>query len=719
MLHRAVSAKLMLAILLTVFAGACALAQGNLSVYSDELDNGFQDWGWATHNYANPSPVHSGTYSISVTIDTNNYPGLQICRAVGTDLNSTPYNSLSLWINGGSGGGQQLQVYGLLDAGGAQSARQLTVTLPDLQTNWQQVTIPLSSLGVADSPNFTGFVIQSSIGATQATFYVDDIQLDANPPPALVHIGVDAAQTIRAADARWFGLNTALWDGYFDTPTTANDLKQLGTRILRFPGGSDSDAFHWQSNYVVAASWEGWPTWFTNFAHIATNVGAQAVITANYGTGTPAEAAAWVRCSNVTNHYAFANWEIGNECYGTWEMDSNSLPHDPYTYAVRAAQYFTQMTAVDSTIKIGVPVVPGEDNNDNGYTSHPIYNPRTHTTHYGWTPVVLATLKSLGVTPDFLVHHVYPEYNVDNDQDLLQASTNWAADAADLRQQISDYFGTGGTNIQLYCTENNSDAGNQGRQSTSIVNALYLADSLAELMKTEFNSYVWWDLRNGSDTSGDFDSSLYGWRSNGDIGMIGGLDTRYPDFYGFKLMQYFANVGDTVLQGTSDSLLLSSYAARKADGALALLVINKYVATNLNAQIALMNFSPWSTATVRSFGIAQDEATRTNSSVPGAQDIATNSFAVAGTNFTATFPPYSLTLFTFAPAAPTLVNLGRSGSNYVFQLQGQSGVPYQIQTSTNLAFWTSNSTVTLPNTTWILTNTIAAGPTFWRAVWFP
>jgi hypothetical protein len=333
--------------------------------------------------------------------------------------------------------------------------------------------------------------------------------------------------------------------------------------------------------------------------------------------------------------------------------------------------------------------------------------------------VVLATLKSLGATPDVLVHHVYPEYLTDNDQTLLQAARNWAVDAADLRQQITDYFGAGGTGIELLCTENNADAGNQGRQSTSIVNGLYLADSLAQLMKTEFNSYIWWDLRNGSDTSGDFSSSLYGWRTNGDLGIIGNASTRYPTFYAFKLMHYFTRSGDTVLNATSDYSLLSSYAARKADGALALLVLNKNCAANLNAQITLTQFCPWSTATVRSYGIAQDEATRTNSTIPGAQDIATNYFTGAGTNFTATFPPYSLTLFTFAPAAPKVQSVAATGGQFVFQLQGQSGVPYQIQSSTNLFSWTSNATITLAGTTSNLNNTVSSGAKFWRAAWLP
>jgi hypothetical protein len=238
-------------------------------------------------------------------------------------------------------------------------------------------------------------------------------------------------------------------------------------------------------------------------------------------------------------------------------------------------------------------------------------------------------------------------------------------------------------------------------------------------MKTEINSFVWWDLRNGLDTTGDFDPSLYGWRANGDLGIIGNANMRYPTFCTFKLMQYFAQPGDTILNAGSDYPLLASDASRKADGALAVLIINKSGVTNLNAQIVMTNYLPWTGALQRSFGIAQDEATRTNSPVPGSQDIATNWVAVAGTNFTATFPPYSVSLLTFPPAAPGLQSMAAVGGRYVFQVQGQSGVPYQIQSSTDLVNWTSNATVTLPGATGNLTNTMSTGAQFWRAVWLP
>jgi hypothetical protein len=137
----------------------------------------------------------------------------------------------------------------------------------------------------------------------------------------------------------------------------------------------------------------------------------------------------------------------------------------------------------------------------------------------------------------------------------------------------------------------------------------------------------------------------------------------------------------------------------------------------------LTGFLPCPTATVRSYGIPQDAAARTNAPI-AAQDIAAKTFAGAGTNFNYSFPALSLTLFTFAPAAPSLVVLPpapQAGSQFVFQLQGQPGVRYCIQNSTNLSSWTTGSTNWLTGATLNLTNPVPTGAaiSFWRAVWQP
>ncbi len=686
-------------------------AQADLSFFTDTLVNGFQDWSYtSTRNFANTAPTNSGSHSISVVI-TGGFGALDLEQS-STGFDTSPYASLSFWVNGGIVGGQQLKVYSRLGHD-VQSAFPLT----KLATNvWQHIVIPLSNLGAADKTNFTGIGIQGSINNSQPAFYIDDMKLIAAPAPAFVHLGVNASGIIRNVDARHFGVNAATWDGSLNNAQTLARLQEAGCLTLRWPGGSTSDTYHWAADFGGNA----------NFNHLATNLNAQVFITVNYGSGSSNEAAAWVLSDNVTNHCGFKYWEIGNECYGSWETNVNDATHDPFTYAVRAAGYYQLMKAADPTIKIGVVVVPGENSYSNN-AAHFEMNPRTGGKHYGWTPVMLATLKSLGITPDFAVYHFYPQFSsansaasVDSDPLVLQARVNWAADAADLRQQITDYFGPGGTNIELVCTENNSDAGAMGRQSTSIVNALYLADSTCQLLQTEFNSYLWWDVHNGSDTSGSFDPTLYGWRNNGDFGLLSASNVRYPSFYAEKLLQYFARPADSVLAASSDYLLLTAYAVRRTNGALTILVINKDSRTNFNAQISITNFTPNANALIRSYGIAEDEATRTNASA-SLQDISLATFSSADTNFGYSFPPYSMTLFTFAPAAPQLSVLAPQAGHFILQLQGQPGTPYVIQASTNLMNWTPISTNRLIGNSLNVSNDISAAvpQQFLRAVWQP
>ncbi len=353
----------------------------------------------------------------------------------------------------------------------------------------------------------------------------------------------------------------------------------MGDQALRFPGGSLSDDYHWATNTTNGNTWQ-WATSFDNFAQVATTIGAQVFVTANYGSGTPAEAAAWVRASNVTNRYGFKYWEIGNENYGSWETDTNTRPHDPFTYAQRFKDYYTQMKAVDPTIKVGAVAITGEESYAN-YTDHPALNTRTGQSHNGWTPVMLATMRSLGVTPDFLIYHRYAQTpGAESDQGLLLSSSTWSTDAADLRQQLNDYLGATAPGVELDCTENNSVYSNPGKQTTSLVNGLFLADSICAAMGTEFNSVVWWDMRNGQETTNNNSSSLYGWRPYGDYGIADSADPAgpsdpYPTFYVDKLLQHFARGGDELIRSVSDYPMLSVCAAQRTNGMLALLAVNK------------------------------------------------------------------------------------------------------------------------------------------------
>jgi hypothetical protein len=665
---------------------AVADAQTDQSVYTDALANGWQNWSWATVNLANTTPVQSGTDSIGVSAGP--YQALYLHH---DPFDSTLYTSLNFWINGGASGGQLLQVQATLNG-----AAQTVVTLPLLAANtWTQISIPLSSLGVQTQPNLDGFWIQDRSGATQPTFFVDTIAIKAQPAPNVVNVTVNAADTLRVVDPRHFAVNTAVWDADFDTTNTINLLTSMGAQALRFPGGSLSDDYHWATNTTDSNTWT-WSTSFDQFAQVATTVGAQAFITADYGSGTPAEAAAWVQQSNVTKHYGFKYWEIGNECYGSWETDTNTRPHDPYTYAQRFQQYYTQMKAVDPTIKIGAVAVTGEDSYAN-YTDHPAVNPRTGRSHNGWTPVMLATMRSLGVTPDFLIYHRYAQApGAESDQGLLLSNGTWNTDAADLRQQLNDYLGAAAPGVELDCTENNSVYSNPGKQTTSLVNGLFLADSVCAAMNTEFNSVVWWDMRNGQETTNNNSSSLYGWRQYGDYGVTDSVDPAgpsdtYPTFYVDRLMQHFARGGDQLLSSASDYSLLSVCAAQRKSGGLTLLVVNKSANNTLNANITISGATPGSTGTLYSYGIPQDNAAKTG---VGSADIATSPVSGLSTSFSFNFPAYSANVIAFGPGgAPSPTPTATSTSTPT-----STATPTPTATVTITATTTATATTTSTST---------------------
>ena len=451
-------------------------------------------------------------------------------------------------------------------------------------------------------------------------------------------------------DARLFGVNTAVWDSLLDTPETLDALRDAGIRTLRFSGFSDD--YHWATGTIGASNKP--PTSFDNFMHLATNLQAQVIVTVNYGSGTAEEAAAWVRHANLEHHCGFKYWEIGNENYLHLEQDENSPRHDPVLYATRASDYIHRMKAADPTIKVGVEVLANwtwlarvgvayEALRDGGFGEF------IREGYLGWTPEVLATMKQLGTRPDFLDFHSYPVIapGWEKDASLLQSAGHWTGETAPLRRMLDTYFGPAGAQVELLCTENNSNPPlSPGKQTTSLVNGLYLADSFGQIAQTEFNSFLWWDLRNSQDRNHNNSPLLYGWRQYGDLGIMSGNDIRYPTYYAFKLLKYFARGRDRIVQAGSDNKMLSAYAALRADGSLALLVINKSPATVLKAKVTIVGFEPVSDAAVYTYGIPQDEAARTGAGTP---DIEPAGFTGAAAEFSREFPPYSMNVLVLTP----------------------------------------------------------------------
>jgi hypothetical protein len=219
-----------------------------------------------------------------------------------------------------------------------------------------------------------------------------------------VAIKVNAANVLRTVPGIVDGLNTAVYDGHLNDSASTAAIARAGIGALRYPGGSIADAYRWQTNTMVpgAGGYANPSNGFDDFMGIARKVGASPVITVNYGSGTAAEAAAWVKYANVTKKYGVKYWEVGNEIpgdgtYGAqWEY--NTKPKGATAYANNLADYITQMKAADPSIKVGAVLTL--------YNSWP---DGLVATQYGdtadWNTTVL---KKDGAKLGFVILHYYP-----------------------------------------------------------------------------------------------------------------------------------------------------------------------------------------------------------------------------------------------------------------------------------------------------------------------
>jgi len=681
----------LLLVLLLLDAAAASRAQDSV-IYNGALDPSWANYSWATVNFSNATPVYSDTASISVKDPTST--GYEALYLHHDPFNpSLYYQNLTFWIYPTVAGNNQLQIMATLDDTG-QAANYLSFTSAQVG-HWQQVTLTFAALGVANNANFDGFWIQNITGAP-LTYYVDDISLTAITPPNPVPLSVTPTSIIRTIDPRLNGLNMAIWDANLSGPATAPLFATMGLGSFRFPGGSSSDDYDWQTDEQVSNPTFQWASHTGIFAPIVANQGAQAFITVNYGSGTPQEAAAWVAWCNAstsgtlplgtdskgrkwqtTGYWAsiraasplatddgynflriahpapfnFNYWEIGNEIYGSWENDLHGASgstlsgtaHDPYTYALSFQTYSNAMLAVDSAIHIGAVAIPGEDSY--GVGTHGAANPAEGgSIHTGWVPVMLATMKSIGVTPAFLIDHIYPQgAGSESDFELLQSSAQVKSDAANLQQMIADYFDTSGSAIELDVTEMNSVSNNPGKETVSLVNGLYCADALANVAESPADACLWWDTSEGASTTNNNSSSLYGWREYGCYGLLAYGDvsgtpanTPFPPFYAKQLMAYWIQPGAPVLTATSGYPLLSIHATKFQNGSLAFLVVNKNPTDDLPASLTFPGFTPGtSAAPYWTYGKPNDL---------DSTGLSTGTTTVSGTALTYTFPSYSMTV---------------------------------------------------------------------------
>jgi hypothetical protein len=462
------------------------------------------------------------------------------------------------------------------------------------------------------------------------------------------------------------GANAAAWDSNLVDLGVPDLLEDAGIQLVRYPGGSVSDNYHWLSNTPDDPNAGGTdPTAnFDAYMSVVKRVGAHAMITVNYGSGTPEEAAAWVRYADrgcrhydgpvpvypgasATGHdYGIRYWEIGNELYGdgtygaTWEV--NKKAHDPTSYANGVVSYSAAMKAVDPSIRIGaVLTAPGNwpDGQVNAASPQP------------WNDTVLSV--ACGAI-DFVSIHWYAQGpSGESDADLLASPQNGQATpvsytpnipnmVATLKSALAQHCGAHADAVQIMVTETNSVSYNPGKQTTSLVNALFLTDQVMTWLENGVTNVDWWAIHN-SPFDGNVDPALYGDYDFGDYGILSrGLtsangavepaaETPLPSYYGLQMLSHLGHLARSQPLGvSSSSALVSIHAVKQTDGKIHVLLINKSPDQAYNVSVSLNGASVHGLARVFSYGKAD-------------ASIQPSTKRVSGSSFAIRLAPYSMT----------------------------------------------------------------------------
>ncbi len=752
---------------------ACTLrlpAQSNQTVYVDSLQNGWEDWSWATTNFANPTPVHGGLSSISVS--STSYQALYLHHAM---QDSSGFTNLTFWTHGGSSGGQVVQVRATRNR-----AWQNAVVLAPLPAGaWRQEAVSLAALGVAGVSDFDGFWLQVQDAGLAPTFYVDDITLVGGPNTpvtnAAVVITVNAALNQHPISPLIYGVAFA----------SSNQLAELNAPLNR-SGGNAETRYNWQINarnhaadwYFESLGEDSATPAEASDTHVAAskNGGAAAMLTvpmigwmpklglnrgrlssysiAKYGpqadrdwqwfpdagngvssnstlqiiTNNPTDAnfltnslfqQAWVQ--HLTNQWGLAtNGGVRYYCMDNEHTLWNSTHRDVHPVGTTMQEirdklfdYGEKVKAIDPNALLLAPEEWGWP----GYF-YSGFDSQWAGAHNNWDPAF------------------FPDRGTNGGWDYLP----WLLDQARQRAtntglRLLDYF-----TLHIYPQGNNefgSDVSTstqlaRNRSTRALWDPNYVDQSwinsvikLIPRMKAWVTLYYPGTKTGITEYNWGAEDHINGATAQADIlGIFGreGLDlaTRWTtpanNSPTLKAMQLYRNYdgnkstfGDTSVSvaGPNPDTVSTFAALRSANGALTVMAINKQLGSNAPVTLALTNFF--------AAGIAQIWQLTSANTITHLSDL-----AFTGPTLSHTLPAQSITLFVIPAAAPPSLRGGGVLSNaFHFWLEGQTGRRYALLSSSNFVNWTGVQTNTLATNSLAISLPTTNSLRFYRAQWLP
>jgi hypothetical protein len=289
----------------------------------------------------------------------------------------------------------------------------------------------------------------------------------------------------------------------------SQSITATGLAITRFPAGAQVDIYDWRTGTdgpagtPCAGNAKPQSNIDAFMQDIAIPSGTQVSLGVNYGSNpecngpnTPANAAAFV--SHVVTTYGssiVAYWELGNEQYAPGSIDCRQpkcrSSRDPNQFAANEPAFYDAMHAAGAQ-NVCIPVDAS--------------NPKSP-----WNAVVFAKAEY-----DCANVIYYPQRVETSDSYLLfQAIPQLGAEIALVKAQLA---AANRANTPILISAISSALGPYGKQSQSIVGALYAGMAIGEALNDGAAAMIWHAGFGSCDArsrGGDFGSKVYGWQKYG------------------------------------------------------------------------------------------------------------------------------------------------------------------------------------------------------------
>ena len=444
------------------------------------------------------------------------------------------------------------------------------------------------------------------------TFNVPSFTMGEIPATAVATVTVDAAKVITKIPSTVFGHNANIWMTPMVTePLFMNHITNLKPNIVRFPAGSGSDVYFWNSKpgalpadvpaqlvdkdgvkkdpgFGYGRTEDNWRASLDNYYDMIKQSNSKGVFTVNYGyarygtSPNPVAAAAhlaadWVRYDKGRTQY----WEIGNENYADWEwgyridVSKNKDGQPEYLTGKLYAQHFKVFadSMQKAAAEVGAKIFIGAVMYESVTESWQVNTTKT------WNATMLPELNNRA---DFYIVHNYFTPYEENSTAAVVLGSALSQPSKMMNFVTQTLTANGVAQKPIAMTEWNMWA-KSSKQQVSNISGLFAALVVGESLMNKYGLAARWDLLNYW-ADGD-DHGLF---SDGNEPSVAKWTPR-PSFYYMYFLQ--KGMGDRLVESSlsTGNSSIKSYASTYSSGEANIALVN----TSASAQtieVQLKNF---------------------------------------------------------------------------------------------------------------------------------